>query len=177
LAQHHGLPTRLLDWTFSPYVALHFATSDLSLFREDAEVWSVDFRETNRHLPDPLRKSLESEGSFVFTGDMLSRHARSLADLDDLAAEPFALFLEPPSLDERIVNQAALFSLMSSPVASFDAWLSAHPQAYRRIVIPAELKWEVRDKLDQGNVTERVLFPGLDGLSLWLGRYYMHRSG
>jgi hypothetical protein len=82
------------------------------------------------------------------------------------------VFLEPPSLDPRIVNQFALFSLMSSPRATLDDWLASHAAVARRVVIPAGLKWEIRDKLDQANVNERVLFPGLDGLSRWLTRYY-----
>ena len=65
---------------------------------------------------------------------------------------------------------------MSSPEAALDDWLSGRDDLWRKVVIPAELKWEVRDKLDQANVTERVLFPGLDGLSRWLRRYYLPRA-
>jgi hypothetical protein len=63
----------------------------------------------------------------------------------------------------------------SRPDQSFDDWLGEHGELARRIVIPAELKWEVRDKLDQANLTERVLFPGLDGLTRWLVRYHAPR--
>ena len=176
LAQHHGLPTRLLDWTYSPYVALHFVTAELNQFHEDGEVWSVNFVATNRGLPRPLRALLDEEGSDVFTGHMLSRAAESLEAFDALSAEPFVIFLEPPSVDDRIVNQSALFSIMSNPRAVLHEWLVRHEQSHRRIVIPAALKWEVRDKLDQANISERVLFPGLDGLGRWLTRYYTERA-
>jgi hypothetical protein len=64
---------------------------------------------------------------------------------------------------------------MSRVDSSLDQWLGEHPELARRIVVPAELKWEVRDKLDQANITERVLFPGLDGLTSWLTRHYAPR--
>lgn len=172
LAQHHGLPTRLLDWSYSPYVALHFATVSEEHREEDGEVWVVSFEAVNRALPDVLARLLEEEGSHVFTGEMLSRLGDAFEVLAAQAAEPFPLFLEPPALSERIVNQAALFSLMSTATARFDHWLEARPGSWRRIVVPAALKPDVRDRLDEININERVLLPGLDGLGRWLARYY-----
>jgi hypothetical protein len=53
-----------------------------------------------------------------------------------------------------------------------EAWLNSRVDVCIRIIIPKEIKDEIRDKLDQANITERVLFPGLDGLATWLKRHY-----
>ena len=177
VAQHHGLPTRLLDWTYSPYVALHFATDSVETYDRDGVIWAVNFVKVHQLLPDRLRKLLQRERSNAFTIEMLDEAAPTLTALEELSSDDFALFFETPSLDARIVNQYALFSLMSSPDAQLDHWLNkSGEELARRIVVPAELKWEARDKLDQANITERVLFPGLDGLSRWLRRHYMPRE-
>lgn len=174
LAQHHGLPTRMLDWTYSPYTALHFATVNLAEYNNDAIVWCVNYVRAHELLPVKLRNVLRAERSNVFTSEMLERCATNLCELEELSRKQFTVFLEPPSLDERIVNQYALFSFMSDPKTQFDDWVEASSgELLRRIIIPRELKWEVRDKLDQANITERVLFPGLDGLSQWLRRHYL----
>ncbi|MGI8825334.1 MAG: FRG domain-containing protein [Chloroflexota bacterium] len=172
LAQHHGLPTRLLDWTYSPFVAAHFATCRLEHHDRDGAIWCIDFDRINEALPARLREELDQRGGFVFSADMLDESAPALAQFDALSDDTFMLFFEPPSIDERIVNQYALFSLLSNPAISLSRWLDEHPDVVHRIILPSDFKLEVRDKLDQANITERVLHPGLDGLSAWLRRYY-----
>lgn len=177
VAKHHGLPTRLLDWTHSPFVAMHFATADTERFGADGAIWVVDYVEAHKLMPEELTAELAEEGSNLFTVEMLSGAVGSLEDLNRMHPPNFVGFFEPPSMDERIVNQYALLSFMSDPTARLDQWLQERPGLWKKIVIPAELKWEVRDKLDQANVTERVLFPGLDGLSRWLKRHYTPKGG
>jgi hypothetical protein len=176
LAQHHGLPTRLLDWTYSPFVAMHFATCETEKYDTDGVIWKLDFVKANHLLPEPLINELTEASANAFTVGMLERALPDIRSFDGLSAEPIVAFFEPPSLDARIVNQFALFSVMSSPNANLEDWLDKHPGLYRRIIIPKALKWEIRDKLDQANMTERMLFPGLDGLASWLSRHYQPRS-
>lgn len=194
-AQHHGLPTRLLDWTYSPFVALHFATDNIAKMETDGVVWCVDIGKIHETLPITFKTALANEGSNVFTVDMLVQYElpdvnislfgvkvssstlfptkiKNLADFERAFPAPSVLFLEPTSIDDRIVNQFSLFSVASQPAIILDKWLEQHPKTYKKIIIDKSLKWQVRDRLDQANINERVLFPGLDGLSRWLTRHY-----
>jgi hypothetical protein len=172
LAKHHGLPTRLVDWSFSPLVALHFAVQNTRNFDKSAAIWMVNYIEVHKHIPADLKKKLDHEGSDVFTVEILTEQFSSLNDFDSSSDKNYLLYFEPPSMDERIINQFALFSTISSPSLRTDEWLKDYPEVFKKIIIPPGLKLEIRDKLDQMNITERVLFPGLDGLSKWLARQY-----
>jgi hypothetical protein len=170
-AQHHGLPTRLLDWTYSPMVAAHFATVEGEA-DADRAVWRLDWKAVHRFFQLPARALLIQDLEGVFGQD------RSFTPWTLFGAKTrerqFACMIEPPSLDARIATQAATFTLCSDNRQPFDSFLEAIGlrSALTRFVIPAQDVSRLRDQLDMVSVDERRLFPDLDGLANYLRRYY-----
>ena len=127
----------------------------------------------NSRLPPVFREKLLEEKSNVFTMEMMEHAARTLDGLKGLQvrSRPFALFFEPASVVDRIANQYALFSVVSDVSVAMDS-LEEAEESLRRIVIPAETKLEIRDKLDYINISERMIYPGLEGICKWITRRY-----
>ena len=171
MGQQFGLPTRLLDWTYSPLVAAHFATENIDLYGEDGVIWCADVDEINKHLPPALRERLNERQTSIFTMDMLDKIGSNYDVLSIISKEPYAFFFEPASTVNRIANQFALFSLTTDPAIAITD-LPGLKDCFSRIIIPREIKLEIRDKLDYINISERMIYPGLDGIAKWITRRY-----
>ena len=172
VGQHHGLPTRLLDWTISIPMALHFAVteSDLSeMDKNDCVVWAYDAAEINALLPEKYRKEMKS---FIFSINELENLVKGIEEYDsDMGGNAFAT-IEPPSIDQRIVNQYSFFTIMPSGIDDMVDFLDKNTNRTVKYIIDKKLRWDIRDILDQWNINERTVYPGLDGISTWLKRYY-----
>jgi hypothetical protein len=170
VGQHNGLPTRCLDWTASPLVAANFACWDDKYKTSDGVIWCL-----HAGLLRKINARNLSGISWMYDTRLLEQNFSGLHALDASAANGDLLLLwEPPSLDERIANQFGLLSITNG--CSHTSFLAKHllqyPGLVLQIIITAAMKSELRDMLDQNNISERSLFPGLPGLCAWLKRYY-----
>jgi len=177
VAQHNGLPTRCLDWTWSPMVALHFACGKVEHKEEDGVVWCLDatiLREINEKIIKP-NKSIKGV-SWVYDTKLLEDNFAKLKNITEQDKDDFLILWEPPSIDTRIANQGGLLSISNQINKSQDQilikYIKDYPDLVHRIIIKSEIKGRIRDMLDMNNISERTLFPGLPGLCDWLKRYY-----
>jgi FRG domain-containing protein len=170
LAQHHGLPTRLLDWSYSPLVAAHFATVNGKL-ASDRVVWRLDWQTVHRRFGLPELALLIEDMQKLFGEDEPFTPWKLMRAG---AARDFACMIEPPSLDSRIESQSAVFSLCSDKRRSLAEFLADHDlaDALTRFIIPAAEVARVRDQLDLVGMDERLIFPDLDGVAAKIRRYY-----
>lgn len=98
LAQHHGLATRLLDWTSNILIALYFATN--KDFKDDGAIYCIEVANYEKYQHNKMLRSVKD----IFT------------DLEDKV-----YIFKPKSISERIIIQEGLFTIRGNPESEIKA--------------------------------------------------------
>lgn len=180
LAQHHGLPTRFIDWTTNPLVALYFS------LREKQEADSVkvyvlnykpktyfDFVQESRKItPKPDAATVKNpKETDPYDLDDAEEQSHELAySIKNEDAKPIPTPFEitehviftPPHVSERIKAQNGVLMAFPDPTRPLD------PSRYLEISIKISARDEILSRLEKFGIFDRQLFPGLDGVAKWL---------
>jgi hypothetical protein len=175
LMQHHGVPTRLLDWTENPYIALYFALvtcrPDALGIYPDCCVWSLDPIAWNRAVLDHLSFQ---DGVLVSSDERINGHKPGIKE-SLLNKKPVAMYGSYNS--PRIVAQRGAFTIFGSDLSPMEAVKSASSptitdQVLGQMTIPGAHVPQLRRSLTSIGYTDSVIFPDLDGLAREMKRGY-----
>jgi hypothetical protein len=173
--QHHGGPTRLLDWTFSPYVALYFALEKFENSRSDTDcaVWAVD----THWLTETANGTLRTDPQFPKAPHVRAFDQylnRCLSDvLSGRCNLNVVVVANPIKMNERVAAQQGVFLCHLSRSEAFDYALlqvmvtpmpPTSPVIWKFVIKTAERVRFLRE-LNRMNIHGASLFPGLDGFA------------
>jgi hypothetical protein len=153
IMQHYGAPTRLLDWTKSPFVALYFAVVDRP--DQDGAVWWFNV--------GALMEVMDERYDFK------NLERREFGDYWQSLGSPEALFpLDLYTKTQRMIAQQGSFTVCKNVMGDhgtiIGGSLDGMEGAHQMLIIPKGKKQELLRKLEIMNITASSLFPGLDGL-------------
>lgn len=168
--QHFGVPTRLLDWTENPYIALYFALAYASkekrrgkwVYLKDAAVWLLNPAQWNAAVLDRVKV----EGGVLSTEAHVASSYEPTKDLT--RDEPVAIYGAHNSA--RIVAQRGVFTVAGASLEPmnkvYENSAKLIPQdCLRKIEFPKESIAELLRSLLSMGFTESVVFPDMEGLA------------
>lgn len=179
LMQHYRVPTRLMDWTESPYVAMYFAVEDKAVEKRKREkeshsaVWAIDLE----WLEKRGRDLLQSKNKLPIGGDgtpvALYDHMNELLRETE---ESVIVRINPQMSNPRLFAQQGIFLCKLYHQASFGQMLMKmmmYPEVIdrpvvRKLEVGSRLRLNFLKHLRAMNIHPASLFPGLDGLGLSL---------
>jgi hypothetical protein len=173
MMQHYGAPTRLLDWTRSPYVALYFALREDS--NGDSVLWAIDLKWLRERADELFRihhSDYPIEPDFDGRLDYINGAIRS-----DQNRHPIVVPVTPRQLNQRMTTQQGELLYNLHGWIAFSKTLLGmliHPahverQVVGRVIVRRDERIKLLEELRRMNIGEASLFPGLDGFARSLG--------
>lgn len=167
LARHYGLPTRMMDWSTSPLVALYFAINDETVLSGDGCLWALHAGLLNKHMlgggsprlmpPDgPEITTLISAATVAdrtMKKELANRHGGQV-----LACGPY-------ETDARMLVQQGAFTVHSDATDLATIAMAPSEPWRRAFIIPADAKAELRNLLGALGIRSKNLFPDLHTLA------------
>lgn len=172
--QHYGIPTRLLDWSESPFIALYFALTSCergakNKVKSNAVIWMLN--------PDDWNKNALKDISYA--GGVLDSKREQVksyspnAELDERKNMPIMIHGTHNSV--RIVAQRGMFALFGKSITSVDEVYSAQDMPndiLQKIVIDKSYVDEIAASLFRKGISDSTVYPDIYGLSLELRRSF-----
>jgi hypothetical protein len=152
LMQHHGLPTRLLDWTTGALLGLYFALRE-GVGEYDAAIWILDPWALNQaHLGKPELLLCSEPKAQAYLPRLFSRRP-------GLPEYPIAIV--PPYNSDRITVQRGTFTVHGSERRGLEDLFESR---FAKVVVPKGSALKIKRGLRGGGIGEFTVFPDLDGL-------------
>lgn len=158
LAQHHGLPTRLLDWTINPLIALYFAVGE-----------DIDLRSAQ------LSKDDYDGGAAFYTLTFKSGYLDTYKATNGPFEHAQVSIFSPPAVTQRVLSQGSVLSIQHEWDKPLDSLLARN--RIRKYKIPYAARNELQRELNNYGINAASVFPGLDGLASHLQSMLIKHSG